>query len=716
MRTSRRESGPDGQASRAHAVGRSGSHRRWALPLTILLVGALVTATHWPVLRARALSLDDAAFITQNPLVTTPGWPSVHRFFVEVLRPSTVRGYYLPISMTSLMADYAMGGRPDNLYVFHRTSLGLHVLNAVLILILLYRLFGAIVPAGIAALLFGLHPLTVEPVAWVGERKTLLAMLFALGCLLCYVEHARGKGRAWLAASLALYLLALLSKPTVTMLPILLLLLDYWPLRRFDLRAVFSKWPFLALSLASAIITLVSHQRTAGLTEPDYTRWPLHAGYLLAFYLQKIVWPRDLSCAYPQPGPFALGNPAVLLSAVGVALLTLLLVVVRRRARGPLTGWSFFVIAIAPTLGLVQYSWVIASDKYVYFPAIGLVMILAAGTAALLRSPRYAGRASRSALLLLVALVLAAEARGVRSTLRNWADSLTLYRHMEQIAPDSYVVQAQLGVILERASAHDQAIAHLRRAIALLPDYGEAHYDLGVALAGQGRLEESIEHLRKADQLIPDDPATIYNLGVALRLAGRLDEAAEQFGRAVRLNPRDVRSLDELGGALVMQGRPDAAIDRFQAALAIAPDDANLHFRISMALLVRGGSATEAVSHLREAIRLNPDWPQPLNALAWLLATSPDPSVRDGEEALRLASRAVELTASRDPQVLDTRAAAQAASGRFVEAVTTERDAIQLASRSPADRLAPAMRERLKLYQRGLAYQESAPAGAPAPR
>ena len=712
MRTSRRESSPDERASRAHAVGRSGNPRRWALPLAVLLVGALVMATHWPVLHARALSLDDAAFVTRNPLVTTPGWPSVRRFFVEVLRPSTVKGYYLPISMTSLMADYAMGGRPEDLYVFHRTSLALHVLNAVLILILLYRLFGAIVPAGIAALLFGLHPLTVEPVAWVGERKTLLAMLFALGCLLCYVEHARRKRRAWLAASLALYLLALLSKPTVTMLPVLLMLLDYWPLGRFGLRAVYSKWPFLALSLISAIITLVSHQRTAGLTAPDYARWPLHAGYLLAFYLQKIVWPRDLSCAYPQPVPFALGNPAVLLSGVGVALLTLLLVVSRRRAPGPFTGWAFFVIAIAPTLGLVQYSWVIASDKYVYFPAIGLLMLLAAGTAALLESPRVAGRASRAVILLLVALVLAAEARGVRSTLRNWADSLTLYRHMEQVAPDSYAVQAQLGVLLEKAAAHEEAIAHLRRAIALVPEYGEAHYNLGVALAGQGRLAESIEHLRKADQLLPDDPATIYNLGMALRLAGRLDEAAEQFARAVRLNPRDVRSLDELSGALVMQGRTDEAIDRFRAALAIAPDDASLHFRISMALLMRGSGA-EAVGHLREAIRLSPDWPQPLNALAWLLATSPDPSVRDGEEALRLASRAVELTASRDPQVLDTQAAAQAASGRFAEAVATERDAIQLASRSPTDTLAPAMRERLKLYQRGLGYTESAPVGVP---
>jgi len=146
-----------------------------------------------------------------------------------VLSPSTVKGYYLPLSMTSLMLDYAMGGRPDDLRVFHGTSLALHIINTLLMLLVLYRLFGALVPAGLVALLFGLHPLTVEPTAWIGERKTLLATCFALACVWCYVQHVRARDRGWFGASVALYLLALLSKPTVIMLPLLLLLLDHWP-------------------------------------------------------------------------------------------------------------------------------------------------------------------------------------------------------------------------------------------------------------------------------------------------------------------------------------------------------------------------------------------------------------------------------------------------------------------------------------------------------
>src|SRR5262245_24130342 len=164
----------------ASAPGAPGAMRPWLqLGLALMLVGSLVAAVHWPVLGSQAQSLDDPMFVTFNPLVTNPGWTSVGRFFGEVLHPSSVAGYYLPLSMTSLMLDYAAGGRPDDLRVFHRTNLALHVLNTLLLVLILYRLFGALVPAALASLLFGLHPLTVEPTAWVGERKTLLATCFA---------------------------------------------------------------------------------------------------------------------------------------------------------------------------------------------------------------------------------------------------------------------------------------------------------------------------------------------------------------------------------------------------------------------------------------------------------------------------------------------------------------------------------------------------------
>jgi Flp pilus assembly protein TadD len=687
--------------------------RRWlTLTVALALVGASVSAVHWPVLESQALSLDDPVFVTYNPLVTHPGWASTGRFFREVLHPSTVAGYYLPLTMTSLMLDYAMGGRPDDLRVFHRTNLALHVLNTLLILLILYRLFGAVIPAVIAALMFGLHPLTVEPVAWIGERKTLLATCFALACLLAYVESCRRGRAAWRAASVALYLLALLSKPTVMMLPALLVLLDWWPLNRLSKRALLEKWPFFAVSLVLGTITFVSHQLTAGFmpaSQADALPSPLRVCYLIAFYLGKIVGPENLSCIYPSP-PSSWSSPAVLASLVAILGSTLLLVFASRRARGPLAGWLFFVIALAPTLGLIRYSWVSASDKYLYFPALGVLMVLTSALAAAWNSPRL-GVAAKVATLLLVVPIVGAEARGVRGTLGHWSDSMTLFRQMERVAPDSPVVHAQLGVLLERASRREEALVHLRRALELAPEFPVAYFNLGVVLARQGQLEESVRLFRIADEMTPNTALTIYNIALSLRLMGKLDEAEAQYRRALRVKPDYVDALNELGGLLIHRGRPAEAVTELRKAVTLAPADAALQHRLSVALLIRGGDPSEAVDHLREAIRHQPDWPEPYNTLAWLRATSPDPAFRDTTEALRLGTRAAELTGGRDARVLDTLAAAQAAAGRFAEAVRTERDAIAIVTRSPADTLARGMRERMQMYGRGRAYREPASAG-----
>lgn len=711
-----------GGARRAAARRAAGGDRRqgWRLAAALVLVAALVAAAHWPVLRAQALSFDDHEFITYNPLVTQPGWSSAARFFGEVLSPSTVKGYYLPLSMTSLMLDYAAGGRPDDLRVFHRTSLALHVLCTVVLALLLWRLFGAVAPAALAALLFGLHPLTVEPVAWVGERKTLLAALFAFAGLAAYVEHCRGRGRSWLPASVFLYLLALLSKPTVTMFPLLLLALDYWPLRRLSGRSVAEKWPFFLLSLLSGIITLISHERTAGFAataSASWLAWPLHAGYLLAFYLGKVLYPVDLTSVYTPPAPFSLANPAVLVPVLGVAALTAGLVLLVRRARAPLTGWLFFAIALAPTLGLVKYSWVVASDKYVYFPAAGLSMVLAWGLAAAWRAESaVAGPAARRALVTAIVLAVAlAEAAGARAALRNWTTSLDLFRHMEALAPAAPAVHNELGVLLARRSREEEAARHLRRAVELAPEYGDAHYNLGVVLGSSGHLEEGIQHLRQAVELLPDDAHAAYNLGAALRLQGRLVEAEGELRRALRLQPDYAQAVDLLGSVLVMRGKLAEAVDQFRRAVSLAPQDAQVRFHLAMALTGLGGDPAEVAEHLREAIRLSPSWAEPYNSLAWMLATSPDPAMRDPAQALALAERAAQLSGRRDPKVLDTLAAAQAAGGDFASAVATARTALALAGESSAGRLAQEIRQRLRLFERGVAFveTEAQPAGPP---
>jgi tetratricopeptide (TPR) repeat protein len=695
----------------AGAPARRAGPRGLAAAAAVLLVAAIVAWAHWPVLGTQATSLDDDLYVASNPLVTHPSWTSTRRFFSEVLNPSSVAGYYHPLAMTSLMLDYAAGGRPEDLRVFHRTNLALHVLSAMVIVVLLFRLFGALVPAALAGLLFALHPLTVEPLAWVEERKTLLSACFAFACLLAYVEHARRGRRIWLTTSGALYVLALLSKPTVTMLPLLLLLLDWWPLKRLRWRTVFEKWPFFLLSAVFGVITLVSQRLSSGLvptTPEDLLRWPLRVGCQLAFYLGKLLRPTDLSCVYPLPEPMSLTTPAVLWSVVLAGALTLLLVAAARRARGPLAGWLFFVLAIAPTMGIVKYSWVTSQDKYVYLPALGFVLVLGSGLTALWDSKRWSGGGVKAVLVALALLVLAAEARGVRNALGNWRDSVTLWRHIVTVAPGAPAAQNGLGAALARKGRADEAVPHFREAVRLGPDFADARLNLGLALLGEGDVAEATRCFRTVVAQHPGNYLAHFNLGLAELRAGRPNEAEAEFRSTSSLKPRYVEAMDMTGYVLVLQGRPAEGLPLLRRAVSLAPTYPHARFSLAMALLRLGGHDAEAVEELRQAVRFNPAWADPYNQLAWLLATSADLAVRNGGEALRLADRAVELSGNRDPNMLDTQAAAQAAAGQFDQAAQTARRAIEVAVQSRADSLVPAIRARMRLYEQRTAYTEKA--------
>ena len=311
----------------------------------IFIICTVVLMVHWPVLSAQALSFDDDMYLTENLLVQNPGWASTEQFLTEVLEPSTVGGYYQPLTMISLMLDYTMGGHSDNLMPFHCTSLALHIVNTALVIVLLYLLFGrAWVAAGVG-LLFGLHPMTVETVAWVGERKTLLAAFFALWSLILYVRFTRKSNWSLYFGSMVMYVLALMSKPTSTPLPVLMLLMDYWPLERWKRRGFWEKLPFFIIGGIFAIITYVSQSRTAFAVLPD-KYCTEHIGLVLChniiFYLYKIIWPVNLSSHYAFPEPLALSDPMVLIGVIGTCILIPLLLISLRWTRGILIGWLFF--------------------------------------------------------------------------------------------------------------------------------------------------------------------------------------------------------------------------------------------------------------------------------------------------------------------------------------------------------------------------------------
>jgi len=702
----------DGLSNRRHvrAIG-------MLLPLGVLAVTLIVD---WPVLSAQATLLDDGQFLKENPLVQNPSWSSARPFLTEGLHPSTVSGYYLPLSMISLMLDHAMGGRPDNLAPFHRTSLLLHLLNVSLLMALACLLFRSVWASAIAVLFFALHPLTVEPLAWVGERKTVLATFFALASLLCYVRWAQGRRRFAYAGSLGLYVLALLSKPTATPLPLAMVLMDYWPLNRLSRRSLLEKLPFLAVGGASAVISTLSHASTSGLSVlHGRSPWEsvLLACYLVVFYVGKMIRPAGLSPVYPEPHPLSLSNTGVLAALVGTCALALGLILSVRRSRALVAGSLIFLVLILPTLGIVGYSWVGASDKYVYLPAGGVVLVLAAGLKWILDAIARCGGARWPTLVLGLAVgaVGMFEAAGVRRYLACWRDSETLSHHMLAIAPGHSYVLAGMGLTLLDEGRTDEAIEYLVRAVRADSRNVAACNCLGIAYARQNRIGEGVEQFRIAVATDPNYAEGYANLGSALLRLGRPDEAIKPLRRALALKPIMPKAQLTLAEALAMTGRPDEAMHWFRRSLAYWQGDAAVCCDLGDTF-VRQGRTAEAIECYTAAWRVAPASPRVLNNLAWLLATSDGIDRQRAGLAVALAEQACREAGREEPGTFDTLAAAYAGAGRYSEAVRTAERAIELATAAQQHDLAAEIRGRLELYRAGRAYRERPAASAPSAR
>ena len=668
----------------------------------LVLLAACVAAAHWPALDARAMSFDDSMYLVDNYLVRSPSWESARRFLSEVLRPSTVNGYYQPLNMISLMLDCAWGGSPENPRPFHVTSLTLHVFNTVLLALVLRRLFGCLGAAVGAALLFGLHPLTVEPVPWIGERKTLLSTFFALSCVLAYLRFVRRPRLGSYGACTVTYVLSLLSKPTTTPLPLLLLVLDFWPLARLSRRAVLEKVPLVLLGTASGIVTFLSQRETASVTLPGAFPWwqvPLTMAHNLVFYLRKMVWPTELSSHYPPPTPVDLSHPDVLAGVVGTIVLGMILVAALRWTRAPLAAALLFVVALLPTMGPVQFTNVIASDKYVYWPAMGIAMLVALGLARLWTS-LDSGRRWTIERLTLVAVVLAvgtAEAVATRRQLSFWQTTEAHARHMLKLAPRSPHLYTMLGSHYMSVEDWPAALQAFLRSYDLQPDsHGSAN--LAGALIRMGQLERAVELGEQAVALDPQNFLARENLGSAWLLMGQVDQAIEQYRRLLEAKPEYPPARIGLGAALVKKGRLAEAIGEYREALRWLPESAEAHNNLGIAL-VRRGELEGAARHYREAIRLRPAWVSPLNNLAWLLATSDRPDLGTPQEAVSLAQRAGELAGGENPVLLDTLAASYAAAERWKEAVETAQRGLGLAQATRQEGLARELSERLALYR-----------------
>jgi len=655
---------------------------------------------------------------------------------------------WTPLTLLSLQANHALHGLEPAGYLI--TNVALHAASAVILFLALVRLTGSIWASAFVAGVFALHPLHVESVAWAALRKDPLSALFWMLTLLAYARYTErlGVGRyAWVALFLTL---GLLSKPVVVTLPCVLLLLDYWPLRRLRepaerRRALLEKLPLLMLVAIVSAVTIVLQQDAGAL--PDQTKLPFelrlwNALDSYAVYLGKTFWPSGLAIFYPHPLDTLPGARVMLagLLLAGVSVVALLLM---RSRPYLLVGWFWYLGTLVPVIGLVQAGMQARADRYMYLPLIGLSIALAWGGADLL------GRWRAGRVVLAGAGLAALVALGVTTSLQvtHWRDAVTLHTHAVAVTRDNALEHHRLGNALRMEKRFEEALPHYERAVELAPRQGGAHFGLGDLLLRAGRFEAAVKAYRRGLRLEPKHARGQANLGLALLRLERYAEAQPHLKRSLELQARvgsgvgstptelatphvalaDVLSrLGDLDGAIAHYERA-LAIDgsraraggnlgmtlaragRFEEARplleqALATNRYNAKSQAGMAMTFAGlGRQKEAIRHYYNALKLQPGWRHATNDLAWILATSPDPALRDPEQAVRLLE-AVRREEETLPELLDTLAAAYAAAGRFDDAVRTADQALAIAKRRR--KLAADIRERRALYRAESPYVE----------
>jgi tetratricopeptide (TPR) repeat protein len=650
--------------------------------LASALLAALAFGVFFQVREHDFVDYDDLVYIVENPnLESGLSLDAVLRAFSRPYHAN-----WIPLTALSFQIDYALYG--ENPTGYHLTNLVLHAASSILLFLALARMTAAPGRSLFVAAVFAVHPLHVESVAWAAERKDTLSGLFWMLAMFFHAGHAgRPVSRARQAAVSVCGVLGLLAKPMLVTLPFALLLLDYWPLGRLRggsgawpdparlRRRVGEKLPLFVAAAAVGVVTVVV-QRSGGAMVWDPPPFGARLANALESYVVYAVdafWPSGLAVFYPHPG---LEVGALSAAAAGALLAAVTAAVLRVAASHPylVVGWLWYLGTLLPVIGLLQVGMQARADRYTYIPLIGLSIAVAWGAAHLAgraRALRVALAVLGSAAIVLLALVAWRQ-------VGTWRDTVALFEHAIAVTDGNYAAHHRLGATLRKLGRLDEAVAHYEEALRMHPAWPDAQFELASLLEGRGERERAILHYQRGLVFDPDHALARGNLGALLVGAGRYEAALPHLERALAGRPESVRIHNALGVASQRLGRPD-----------------------------------EAIRHHREALRLDPDDLSAANNLAWVLATTSREELRDPGEALRIVEAAVARAPEEHPVLLDTLAAAQAAAGRFDDAIrSAARGARLAAARGDADGSAAA-RRRLAVYRTGRPWVEGARADPP---
>jgi tetratricopeptide (TPR) repeat protein len=598
------------------------------LPYAVYLVLILATLAVFHQLPSNDfVNYDDDLFVYENPQVRKGLSKEGVIWAFTAFSPD----YWKPLSWLSHMLDCELFGLRPGMH--HLTNLLLHVASTVLLLLVLNRMTGALWPSSFVAALFALHPLHVESVAWVAERKDVLGAFFWFLTIWAYSRYVERPLFGRYLFVLLLFALALMAKPMVVTLPFVLLLLDYWPLERMQLhrmrlagergmtkssalRLFCEKIPLFVLSGATTVITIIAQRQVGALKSIEAYPFKLRIANALVSYISyigKMVWPHKLAVFYPYPTAIPLWQSA----GAGLLLITVSVLLMRAAANRPYlaTGWLWYLVTLLPVIGLVQVGGQAMADRYTYLSLVGLFISIAWGVPSLLANWHQA----KKAIALATAVLLLGFATCSVLQVRYWQDSVSLFRHTDKVTSNNDVAHNHLGIALASQGELEEAMSHYAEALRIKPREPWVHSNLGIALARQGRLEEAIGHYAEALRIKPDLGKAHNNLGNALAKQGKLEEARSHFSEALRIKPDFAKAHNNLGNALAMQGELEEAMSHYSKALRVNPDYAGAHNNLGNALAMQG-KLEEAMNHYAEAVRISPEHAKAHNNLGNMLA------------------------------------------------------------------------------------------------
>lgn len=720
---------------------------RWTL-ITCLFLIATTLFAYLGVSHHEFIKLDDQFYVTDNFHVTS-GLSQKNALWAF----TTFDGSnWHPLTWLSHMLDCQLFGLNGGLH--HLSNLFFHILNTLLLFLVMYKMTTALWRSAFVAALFALHPLHVESVAWISERKDVLSTFFWLLTMWAYILYVNRPGFYKYLLLCLLFAMGLMAKPMLVTLPFVLLLMDYWPLSRImrspfgevnyshivrhDLpELLWEKLPLFILTAASSVVTYLAQQ--AGGSVIPLERIPLSlriANAVVSYvkYILKLIWPHNLAAYYPYPLSF---NVWITFLFV-LILLSLTAAVIRGWRRYPFLafGWLWYLGTLVPVIGFIQVGSQSMADRYTYIPMIGLFIMIAWGLHGFfIRLKRGKYLYGLTATVILVFFMISTKNQVV-----YWENNYTLFRHTADVTDRNFVahfhlgnemdrqgkleeavshysmalhfhpnyaqVHNNLGVIFANQAQPDRALDHYREALRIRPDYAKAHDNLGILLARQGKFDEAVKHYHEAIRIESRNAKTHYNLGIALSRKGNTEHAIESFEKAIQINPDYIKAYFHLGEAYAQQRKMDKALEHYHKATQINPEFFPAHFRMADVLAGKG-ELEKAIKNYKLVLNLKPDFAPALNGLAWIYATHKDPRYRNAEEAVRLARKACDLTKNQHPGFLDTLAAAYAESGEFEKAQQIARNALDLAMKAEQGDTAEEIEMRLLLYREGRAFRDN---------